>query len=145
MGRYIGGMSRAGILLRVVLGLSLVLNGIAGSLAVTTMGAASLGSHFSTPVERSAPPEHAGCHDHAAAPHHQSATPGNDPAPKAPTDPSDCCGGGLCGCACAHLSSLAAIDVLFVPPTLDHEHLSDAVAPARASPALPHLIRPPIA
>jgi hypothetical protein len=43
---------------------------------------------------------------------------------------------GLCGCACAQLSSLAAGELLFDPPRLAHEHVSDAVVPTRPAPAL---------
>jgi hypothetical protein len=97
-------MTRAGLLLRVVLGLSLVLNGISGPVAAATM---ALASHGPGAVAESAPPSHsahAGCHDHATA-----TLP--DPAGKPPVGHTDCCGVGLCGCACAQLPSLAAFEL----------------------------------
>jgi hypothetical protein len=136
-------MSLAGIVLRFVLGLSLVLNGIGGSLAATEM---ALGAAAIAPAATSAaspPTAHAGCHDHASMPRHRDSP--AQPVGKVPAGHSDCCGVGLCGCACAQLPSLAALELLFVPPRLEHERLSGVVDPNRPSPALPHLIRPPIA
>jgi hypothetical protein len=136
-------MSFAGILLRVALGLSLVLNGIGGTLAATEMAFGSATSTSDTAFAATPVPAHSGCHDHASMPHHQQPSP--EPAGKLPAGHSDCCGVGLCGCACAQLPSLAALELLFVPPNLEHECLSDAIDANRPSPALPHLIRPPIA
>jgi hypothetical protein len=136
-------MSRAGILLRVVLSLSLVLNGIGGTLAATEMAFGSTATASETASAATLAPAHAGCHHHASMPHHQQ--PSAEPAGKPPAGHSDCCGAGLCGCACAQLPSLAALELLFVPPSLEHERLSNAVDANRPSPALPHLIRPPIA
>jgi hypothetical protein len=140
--RYIGTMSRAGILLRVVLSLSLVLNGIGGLLAATEMALGPAATAHETASAATPAATHSGCHDHASMPHHQQPSP--EPAGKLPAGHSDCCGVGLCGCACAQLPSLAALELLFVPPNLEHERLSDAVDANRPSPALPHLIRPPI-
>jgi hypothetical protein len=76
--------------------------------------------------------------------HHPQPAGSVEPAKKPPAGHADCCGVGLCGCACAQLPALAALDLLFVPPRLEHERVSDAVDANRPSPALPHLIRPPI-
>src|SRR6187402_2604572 len=102
-------MSRAGILLRVVLGLSLVLNGIGGSLAATAMAFGSSTTATRSGVSTAA---HSGCHDHASMPRHQQHPPAGEPSGKPPAGHSDCCGAGLCGCACAQLSSLAALEIL---------------------------------
>jgi hypothetical protein len=136
-------MSRVGILLRVVLGLSLVLNGIGGTLAATEMAFGSTATASGTDSATIPAPAHSGCLDHASMPHHQQ--PPAEPGRKLPAGHSDCCGVGLCGCACAQLPSLAALESLFVPPSLEHERLSTAVGVNRPSPALPDLIRPPIA
>jgi hypothetical protein len=135
-------MSRAGILLRIVLGVSLVLNGIGGSLAATAMASGSSTSAARSGVPAAAHPD---CHEHASMPGHQQPSPAGEPSGEPPADHSDCCGAGLCACACAQLSSLAALELLFDPPRLEHERRSDAADSPRPSPALPHLIRPPIA
>ena len=136
-------MSRAAILLRVVLSVALVLNAIGGSLAAATMTVASDTASRATPA--AAASTHSGCHDHASMSHHQAPPATEEPSGKAPPGHADCCGVGLCGCACAQLPSLAAIELLIDPPKLELERLSDALASTHAAPALPHLIRPPIA
>jgi hypothetical protein len=133
-------MSHAGILLRVVLVLSLVLSGIGGSFAATTM---ALASQEKGETRAQVHPAHSGCHDHAAMAH-PDPTPAADPGRKLPTGHSDCCGGGLCGCACAQLPSMTAEGLLLVPAKLEHEQFVAASAPSRPSPPLPHLMRPPI-
>lgn len=140
MARYDGPMSRAGILLRITLALALVLNGVAGPVAAATMAAAATSAgHEGVPSAM-----HDGCHEHAGMSHRVAHSPSTDGARKSPAGHADCCGIGLCGCACAQLSSLAAYDALLVPATLQHERFVGPTALARPSPTLPHLIRPPI-
>ena len=136
-------MSRAAILLRIVLSVALVLNGIGGSLAAAQMAVGSQTISSATPVAPAV--AHSGCHEHASMPHHHPSPAAETPSGKAPAGHSDCCGVGMCGCACAQLPSLAAIELLIDPPKLELERLSDALASTHAAPALPHLIRPPIA
>jgi len=140
----IDGMSRTGFLLRVVLSLSLVLNGIGGSVAAVSMALASPANASAT-TDKVVSATHSGCHEHASMHQHQQPAPEGAPAGKMPAGHSDCCGTGLCGCACAQLSSLAALEFLVVPPNLEHERLSSPDYSPMAPPALGHLIRPPIA
>jgi len=130
-------MTRAGLLLRVVLGFSLVLNGIGGPVAAITM---ELATHGPGAVAESAPPSHSAhtnCHDHSTMAH-------PDPTGAPPVGHTDCCGVGLCGCACAQLASLAALEFQLAAPALQHERFVGAKILSRPAPPLPHLIRPPI-
>jgi hypothetical protein len=136
-------MTLAGILLRVALGISLLLNGIGASVAATAMlGPAAAATHGVVATDTAS--ASAECHEHAAA-GHDAPSVAPEPARDAPEDAPDCCCSGPCSCACAQLSTLAAVDLLFVPPLRQHAQDADAVAPSRPSPPLPHLIRPPIA
>lgn len=136
-------MSAAGILLRVALVLSLVLNGISGPIAASAMSVASpTPANEGDRVATTAMAPHSGCHEHAPAAHHHPASPAESTGKPGH---SDCCGFGLCGCACAQLPALAALELLFVPPTIGFVRLSDVVDSQRPEPPLPHLIRPPIA
>ena len=136
-------MTLAGILLRVALGISLVLNGIGASGASIAMLVPAEPETHGV-VAADAASTAADCHEHAAA-GHDAPSLAPEPARDAPAGEPDCCCEGPCSCACAQLSTLAAIDLLFVPPQLQHPQDADTVAPSRPSPALPHLIRPPIA
>jgi hypothetical protein len=139
-------MSPASILLRIVLSLSFVLYGIGGSLAATEMALGSVAAPSgAAPVAATPVVAHSGCHDHASMPHQQQPARSAEPSGKLPAGHSDCCGVGLCGCACAQLPSLAALELLIVPPRLERQRVSNAVDANRPSPVLPHLIRPPIA
>ena len=137
-------MPHAGILLRVALVLSLVLNGISGPIAGSAMAMASMTPASEVDHTATASAQHSGCHDHASVPDHHPATSTKSNGDGKPAH-SDCCGVGLCGCACAQLPALAALDLLFLPPNTEFVRLSDVVDSQRPEPPLPHLIRPPIA
>lgn len=121
-------MFRAGILLRLLLAVSLVLNGIGGALAGVSM---SIEAHAVAPDAS----DHAGCHEPAAEPAAEPET----------GDAGDCCDSGPCSCACAQLPQLAATELLLMPLVVVHAAAVGTRLSERPAPALPHLIRPPIA
>ncbi|WP_242112720.1 CopL family metal-binding regulatory protein [Luteimonas aquatica] len=141
-------MSLPARLLRIVLILTLVLNGIGSA-------AASMHLHAPMPAQ---PMHHAGM-DGAQAPaapcaeHHKGMSSGamaaaEHAAPTAPVqhdDPRapDCCKQG-CDCACVHACASALVAALSPPPVMPHALGVAFMAPGRPAPALPHLIRPPI-
>ena len=115
-------MSKRDLVLRLLLALAIVLNGM----AIATAG---------TPHDQQAPP----CHgDHAMA------DMGDMPQPDHPEQPApDCCEAGQCACACMQPAQAA-------PPASIAAHGSLAIPDVRPlvlghpGPVLPQPIRPPI-
>jgi hypothetical protein len=140
-------MSAWSLLLRIVLSLTLVMN---GAMAVQAMphSPTSMSQANSTRGESAAMPMHdygQSCHGHRMAAHPHSATHDGAPAAHGASHSGNtCCTTGTCQCACVQAaqvvhSSIALGLSIFAPQLHD--------APLRlghASPALPHLIRPPI-
>lgn len=58
---------------------------------------------------------------------------------------ADCCKGGACNCACMHPAQAALFEWRAAGPVMDQALAVRALTLAHAAPALPHLIRPPIA
>ena len=118
---------------RLLLVLTLLANSVGSASAMARMGMAAPAS------EDSAAPatKHAGCHEELAGE--------PVPEPPAPAQPRDCCDGGACTCPCVGgLGSLvAALPALHAQPTPAALYVDKASSPHR-SPALPHLLRPPI-
>ncbi|MBS7457915.1 CopL family metal-binding regulatory protein [Coralloluteibacterium stylophorae] len=143
-------MSIRSVLLRLLLALVLVLDGTATAMAAVHM------SHVDKPAAASqvASTANAGaegempCHDAGQAKVATTAHPGSgghlhaSPGPGTPSP--DCCESGVCSCACMHpVHATAATEVVSLA-SIEH---GDSVRPmfsVHASPALPHLIRPPI-
>ncbi|MEZ0470042.1 CopL family metal-binding regulatory protein [Luteimonas salinilitoris] len=88
------------------------------------------------------------CHDQGtdgSAPlekHAHSA--GGSPGEDEPQSPGDCCESGDCRCTCMHHCQAAVVAVALDAPTPEHDESVRPMSSAHASPALPHLIRPPI-
>ena len=118
-------MSKRDLVLRLLLALAIVLNGM----AIATAG---------TPHDRQAPP----CHgDHAMA---DMGDMGDMPQPDHPEQPApDCCEAGQCACACmqpaqaASPASIAAHGALAIPDVRP-------LVLGHPGPVLPQPIRPPI-
>ncbi|KAB8181824.1 CopL family metal-binding regulatory protein [Lysobacter maris] len=137
--RIIDRMSRSSVLLRVLVALMLVLNGIGGTMASARMlveHEALTKQHAGT-TATTMPPCHEDMggmeHDAPATP--QAAGHGDDP---------DCCNGGQCACECIqHCCAMPAPALAGAPPgpsgTAVHP-LSDG----HPEPVRPRLIRPPI-
>jgi len=141
------------VLLRLFLIVVLLFNGTATAVASVHMnhfgmaeGKAQVNSHKTSDTQAKMP-----CHDaetneangvvsHAGL-HASSDTP--EPT-DAGTPSPDCCESGACRCVCLHHGQLATIAVASIAAAIVH---TDSVRPmfsVHASPALPHLIRPPI-
>jgi len=136
-------MSLWSTLLRVLLSLSLILNGVATAAAATHAhaSAADIQSAIATPVKVSQSAEEVPCHEHQQA--ESAVTDKQPPAPVQPATKSspDCCKSSTCGCACVQA---ALPGVGLAAPVLEHSRSVRQLTPAHAAPALPHLIRPPI-
>ena len=135
------------ILLRVLLSLTLVLNGAMSAAAATSMQVAH------APVKAPATAlqnvnSGVSCHEHSPA----SVASSDDapsvavhPAPEKSKHPApDCCKSGICACACTHLAQ-ATFTTLDIGASVFDGHRSVRwLTSAHTARALPHLIRPPI-
>ncbi len=132
-------MSASGLLLRVVLMLSLLLNG----LNVAMAGPMALALAEPATASRAAPP----CHGEAPAatlPHDHHAMPGAASGVQAPHD-GDHCKIKDCLRSCAQQPSLTAqVAWLATPPPLSLAPLP-AAHPSQPTPPLDRITRPPIA
>lgn len=139
-------MFRPTVLLRLLLSLALILNGIGGAVASTGMQMEHMGwmhgAMHADAAEQSAQPP---CHEHAGV---TSSDKGTDSGATANTPAKtkqspDCCKSGTCRCLCVHQSQVA-ITALLPAPVIEHAGVMRPLKPGHAAPALPHLIRPPI-
>ena len=122
-------MTLSAILLRVLLVLTLVLNGIGAAVA----GVHALGAPMDDALAQAL------ASDAAAPCHDEAPLPSPDPAAA-----GDCCDGARCDCACtAAGATVAAFDLrpLATSPVALATHRLDA---GHRAPALAHPIRPPI-
>lgn len=143
-------MSIRSVLLRLFLSLVLVLDGTATAMAAVHM------SHVDMPAAASQVASTANadgqgempCHDVDEAKVATTAHP--EPgghlhgSPDTDTPSPGCCDSGVCSCACMHPVHAAAVAAVVSLASIEH---SDSVRPmfsVHSSPALPHLIRPPI-
>ncbi|MBS0200423.1 MAG: CopL family metal-binding regulatory protein [Proteobacteria bacterium] len=132
-------------LLRILLSLALVLNGLGSAAASVQM----TGHMMQAPVKATPSITHqsdqASCdHQHPAAT--DNAYPASHQVHAKHGDPAspDCCKSSTCSCACVHACTsvtMAAQQVLLIPA---HDPGTGRIAVTYPSPALPHLIRPPI-
>lgn len=127
------------LLLRLLLAVALVFNGVAPAVAAVHAG------HMAAPavVVESAPAadEAMSCHEQSKA--GAAEQPQSAPVEEAPASP-DCCESGACRCACVHSTPIAIIDLGFVSPVIEHAESVRPMSSGHADAALPHLIRPPI-
>ena len=135
------------LLLRALLCLCLVLNGMAAASASAHLpmadhiGAASVAAN---PASMAATQD-ASCHGHGAtAMADQDEATTATPEPAKPKHSPDCCTSGICNCACVHIAQ-AGVPALQLPASSpDHARSVRALTLGHAAPALPHPIRPPI-
>jgi hypothetical protein len=134
--------SRSAIL-RILLSLVLVLNGIGGAMAAARMQLAPA-SHEHETGSRDMAGTDMPCHQQDAAAHPDHAMPSGDRVPeKAPAVP-DCCKGAACTCACMCIAQAGLLAPAL--PALRWANLPvvKRLTSGHAAPALPHLVRPPI-
>ena len=130
-------------LLRVVLSVALILNGIGGAVAGTRMQAGQLAASAAPLAEATGTAEMP-CHAHSGPQSsvHQASQAGGPASPgKVPVP--DCCKSGMCACACAHVAQIALSTLQVTAPVLEHGLAVRRLSLTYATPALPHQIRPP--
>jgi hypothetical protein len=135
------------LLLRVLLCLCLVLNGVASAAASAQMPT-SMHATAATPQPAIATasddmPCH-GHHDAMASMAKQHAPASEGPAPSKPKHSPDCCKSGACRCACVHIAQVGVPALQIPAVALDHARSVRTLALGHPAPALPHPIRPPI-
>ena len=140
------------LLLRIVLCLSLVLNGsgiafASGHAGMDGHAMAGAGSEGQTdqPCHEDGTPDPAALMSHAD---HVPVAGGDVPLPDNTHTPGhaekDCCDIGTCRCACMHGTVAAVAMLARVPVAAIRGTAVRPLVPAHPAPALPHLIRPPI-
>lgn len=138
-------MSVRAILLRVLLSVSLVLNGATGAAAAVRMqmphdNAQAVAALAGESVESS--PEEMPCHQQAGEKAPMAAA--DDEPSKSNHSTADCCKSSSCNCACVQAAQ-APLGSMFIQTLLvDQSHSVSPLSPGHPSPALSSLIRPPI-
>jgi hypothetical protein len=142
-------MSLPSLLLRVLLGLSLVLNGTGSVLAsahqsLAGLPAAAAAEGHAAPGSPQLP---AACHEgnaEAGGPVPATAAAGANADLHDSGPGSECCDPGSCRCPCLH-GFCAAVSMTAGDPMAPMQQVvRQALATGHDTPALPHLIRPPI-
>jgi hypothetical protein len=128
--------------LRLLLCVVLALNGVSGASAAGRMAAGyveqSVAAVQDNPVATAAqamPP----CHEHDA-----DAVAAQSEVPAAPDKSDQCCDSSTCQCACMHHCAATIVGSLAVLPLQPAADVERAIDVSHRTPALPHLIRPPI-
>ncbi|WP_036165232.1 CopL family metal-binding regulatory protein [Noviluteimonas dokdonensis] len=125
------------ILLRLLLCFALVANGTSAVYA-STMMAFGAGMDATAAAHDAAPP----CDDMPAMAH--AAMTSDHDAPASPVAHDDCCPPGACLCSCvSHAPTIPTFGSIAIP-VRPSAAPGAALRVSFASPALPHLIRPPI-
>lgn len=133
-------MRPSAALLRLLFALSLVFNGVGTAFASVQMQGG--GGHMDLAAEAATPPCHEDPVPHASAGDSQLGD-GADGHP-AQDSHADCCQPGACSCPCASHASAALVGIEPAAARIEHAASVRPMALGHASPALPHLIRPPI-
>jgi len=144
-------MSFGPLLLRVMLILTFVLNGTTSAMATAQMSLGSMPRHETMQHATAAAQHHdmSGCH-HESVHGHDATAAAHGPVPhsvpsKHHGHSSDCCGsGGSCQCVCAHGMHVTVPAPVLALHAYGREDESDEPSTGHDSPALQHLIRPPI-
>lgn len=139
------------ILLRVLLIISLVLNGSGYAVASTHMQMGHMDMAVSTPqsatdrVVTAEPPCPQDQHNGASTSAAQRPDTAPNPAPGKSKHPApDCCKFGACSCACVHQAQAAVPAYTLRYAVIEHAGGVRPMKLGHVAPTLPHLIRPPI-
>jgi hypothetical protein len=137
-------------MMRVLLILILVLNGVGSAYASIRMGEGMGRSHSSdVSAKPEQPPEPpSSCPDHHDGMAMKPAAAEKQPAsPASPDDShgsSDCCDASHCTCPCMHACAALPLLATRTPASVGRDLGVRPLSLGHPSPALPHLIRPPI-
>lgn len=141
-------MSVWAILLRILLSVALVLNGATAAAAAVRMQMSHEdGPAFAAVVVESPQPSSADmpCHPQTSEADSKASVAADDSAPsKSKHVAPDCCKSSSCNCVCAHAAQAPLAFVLVHAPLVDQDLSVRPLLTGHPSPALPHLIRPPI-
>ncbi|MEG3183580.1 CopL family metal-binding regulatory protein [Novilysobacter erysipheiresistens] len=138
-------MSILSVLLRVLLSVALLFNGVASASASGT-GLVESAARADLVIDHAAKAEAMPCDEHHGAPP-STADRETGAAPLAgslDSEPADCCESGTCPSVCAQQAPAALLYGRFTTIKLEHSDSVRPMAAGHSSPALPHLIRPPI-
>lgn len=137
-------------LLRVLLILVLVSNGIWSAYASIGMGE-GMGHSHSSDVSAETKPQPvplSSCSDHrdgmVMKPVASEQAPASPALPEDPHGSSDCCDPSHCTCPCVHACAALPLLASRMPDSMGHDLGVRPLSLGHPSPALPHLIRPPI-
>lgn len=134
------------VLLRVLLSLSLILNGMSAAFATHSPAGHAGMSMSDAPVAaqvavESIPP----CHQApSTSPAESDDAPRVHEAARDHGKTPDCCKSGTCRCDCLHAAQAGPAPWTEGALAFDHTRSFRRLTSAHATPALPHLIRPPI-
>ena len=141
-------MSIRAILLRVLLSVSLVLNGATGAAAAVRMQMPHDDGQAFAALAAESPESASGempCHQQATGTSDNAPLPAADPQPATSKHSTpDCCKSSGCNCACVQAAQTPLASMFIHAALVDHSRSVSPVLPGHPSPALPHLIRPPI-
>lgn len=126
---------------RLLIAVSLVLNGVGTAFASVQMLPGG-GGHAGHAADTAMPPCHEGQAPETSTGHADTAADAN--GRQAPNSHADCCQPGACSCPCASHASAALVGIAPATACIAHAASVRPMALGHPSPALPHLIRPPI-
>lgn len=141
-------MSVAAVLLRLLLSLAIVLNGAGNAMASVPMQGGAMPLHYGQQDDRAGTAASAHCagHEMTMPAALANAVDGSGQAPdRSEQSMPDCCKSSACRCACAHACSSLMPAAAQAFAMIAHEMSIGAMSIGYRAPALPHLIRPPIA
>jgi hypothetical protein len=131
-------------LLRIVLGVTLMLNGVTSAMASVQMEAMHVraaiedGQRHLAATTGVMPCHQDGSHEAGGMHDKEEGSSGHAKHP-------DCCKSSTCRCACLFSAQATVPTWAMAPTVIAHTDSVRALALGHAPPALPHLIRPPIA
>ncbi len=135
-------MSRSSLLLRVLLALLLVLNGIGGAAASARMAVQHGIAGMAIAIEAAQSDRRAPCHEGMSTPH--SATAEDLASSGAHSPDADCCADGSCLCACVlHCPAVPMVATFALSPA-PGDVIPRGAVDGSPDPIRTHLIRPPI-
>jgi hypothetical protein len=134
------------LLLRMLISISLILDGTGTAVSATRMLVEHAATTHSMPVHANATRP---CHqqdNRVVAAEMTDAAMADMPATavKSSHRSNDCCRSGDCGCACLQATPASMVALTLPHAVLSQVAIASPMIPGHTTPALPHLIRPPI-
>lgn len=134
--------------LRILLSVTLVLNGASGVAAAVRMQMSHATGHTEATLAKESPDISAvdmPCHHQASGTISEAPAAVADPEPGKSKHPTpDCCKSSSCNCVCVQAAQAPLASVFVTTLLADHSQSVRPLLLGHPSPALPHLHRPPI-